>query len=121
VSMHAPTLPSMPSWETPITASREIVEAIAGAADSAVDAATSAVKSARRRRRGTPKVVWLALGAAVLTALAVVRSRRGSTSNSHKAADHLVANDESVVSAADRSNGTAPDGEPVAAGAEKAG
>ena len=83
--MHVPTLPSLPTWETPIAASREIVEAISDAADSAVDAATSAVRSARRRRSGRRvlRVSWryVAAAAFVLAAVVAIRRRRSSASS----------------------------------------
>jgi hypothetical protein len=83
-----PTLPSKPSWETPITASREIVEAIADVADSAVDVATSVVRSARRRRSGgrVLRRSWRYVAAATLVAVAAFalvrrRSSRATASS----------------------------------------
>lgn len=117
MSMHAPTLPSLPSWETPIAASRDIVEAIADAAGSAVDAATSVVT--RRRRRATPTVLWIAIGAAALAAVAVVRARRhrgvtaGATERSESATDGAAASEV-------RSNGTSRTGDAVGAGTRSA-
>lgn len=85
MSMHVPTLPSKPSWETPIAASRDIVEAISDVADSAVDVATSAVRSARRRRSGGRSLRsswrWV-LAAVVLAAAAFAMARRRASSGS---------------------------------------
>jgi hypothetical protein len=84
--MHVPTLPSLPTWETPIAASREIVEAISDAADSAVDAATSAVRSARRRRSGRRAMRqswrWAVAAALVVVAVVAVRRRRATGGSS---------------------------------------
>lgn len=91
MSKHVPTLPTKSTWETPIAASREIVDAITDAADSAVDAATSAVRSVRRRR--TPRRVVLAqwrwmLATAVVVAALVVWRRRSNEPEGSTRSDH---------------------------------
>lgn len=87
MSIHAPTLPTKSTWETPISASKEmskeIAEVLAGAADTAVDAASGVVRSVRRRRsRGPVAAVAAALTwrrivvGAMLIALVVAAGRR---------------------------------------------
>jgi hypothetical protein len=108
--MHAPTLPSLPSWETPIAASRDIVEAIAEAAGSAVDAATSVVS--RRRRRPTPAVAWVAIGAAVLAAAAVIQARRHHNGSSAGATQGAASATDRPTPSDTRTNGASHAGDP---------